>query len=73
MMKDSSTLPVPIDTGPARVSTVAQLAEIPEEVIWLAKQKSARTRGAYREDVQHFMRRSASRRSTSCVKPTRRR
>jgi integrase/recombinase XerD len=56
MMKDSTTLPVPIDIGPARVSTVAQLAEIPEEVIWLAKQKSARTRGAYREDVQHFMR-----------------
>jgi len=28
---------------------------IPEEEIWLAKQKSARTRRAYRLDVQHFM------------------
>jgi integrase/recombinase XerD len=32
-----------------------QLAGIPEEDIWLAKQKSARTRRAYRLDVQHFM------------------
>lgn len=32
------------------------LAAIPEEEIWLAKQKSARTRRAYRLDVQHFMR-----------------
>jgi integrase/recombinase XerD len=63
MMDDSSTLPVPIGSNagvaPARaspVSTVTQLAEIPEEDIWLAKQKSARTRRAYRLDVQHFMR-----------------
>jgi hypothetical protein len=28
-MDDSSTLPVPVDTGPARVSTVARLADIP--------------------------------------------
>ena len=28
---------------------------IPEEEIWLAKQKSARTRRAYRLDVRHFM------------------
>src|ERR1700730_15150488 len=56
MIDDSSALPVPIDTGPARVSTIAQLAEIAEEEIWLAKQKSARTRRAYRQDVQHFMR-----------------
>jgi hypothetical protein len=33
-----------------------QLAAIPEEVIWLAKQKSPRTRRAYRLDVRHFMR-----------------
>lgn len=32
-----------------------QLAAIPEEEIWLAKQKSARTRRAYRLDVRHFM------------------
>ncbi|HEY1747971.1 MAG TPA: tyrosine-type recombinase/integrase [Xanthobacteraceae bacterium] len=53
----STTLPVPIagNIVPARASTVAQLAAIPEEEIWLAKQKSARTRRAYRLDVQHFM------------------
>jgi site-specific recombinase XerD len=32
------------------------LAAIPEEDIWLASQKSARTRRAYRQDVAHFMR-----------------
>jgi site-specific recombinase XerD len=32
-----------------------RLAEIPEEEIWLAKQKSARTRRAYKLDVRHFM------------------
>ena len=37
-------------------SPLAMLAEIPEEEIWLAKQKSARTRRAYKLDVQHFMR-----------------
>jgi site-specific recombinase XerD len=54
MMDDSSTLPVAAD-APRRVSTVAQLADIPEEEIWLSKQKSARTRRAYGLDVQHFM------------------
>jgi integrase/recombinase XerD len=60
MIDDSSTLPVPIGAetqiAPARVSPIAQLATIPEEDIWLAKQKSARTRRAYRLDVAHFMR-----------------
>jgi integrase/recombinase XerD len=60
MMDDASALPVRIGTGDhiaaARVSTVARLAEIPEEDIWLAKQKSVRTRRAYRLDVTHFMR-----------------
>jgi integrase/recombinase XerD len=32
------------------------LAAIPEEEVWLAKQKSPRTRQAYRQDVQHFLR-----------------
>src|ERR1022692_1801199 len=36
--------------------TIAALAEIPEEDIWLAKQKSKRTRRAYKQDVRHFMR-----------------
>lgn len=52
-MNDSSSLPVPVARG--QISTVAQLAQIPEEEIWLQKQKSARTRRAYRLDVQHFM------------------
>ncbi len=34
---------------------MVQLAAIPEEDVWLAKQKSARTRQAYRLEVQHFM------------------
>jgi integrase/recombinase XerD len=38
------------------VSVIKALAEIPEEEIWLAKQKSRRTRRAYKQDVQHFMR-----------------
>ena len=37
-------------------SPLAKLADIPEEEIWLAKQKSKRTRRAYKLDVQHFMR-----------------
>src|SRR5580692_13116262 len=50
------TLPMPIaDSIGGRVSTLDQLAAIPEEEIWLQKQKSARTRRAYRLDVQHFM------------------
>jgi hypothetical protein len=56
MMDDSSTLPGALGTGHGRVSTLDQLASIPEEEIWLQKQKSARTRRAYRLDVQHFMR-----------------
>jgi integrase/recombinase XerD len=57
MMDDSSALPVPIAiSGAVRVSTLDQLAAIPEEAVWLQKQKSPRTRRAYRLDVQHFMR-----------------
>jgi site-specific recombinase XerD len=54
MVDESSTLPVPADTSRG-VSPIAALAEIPEEEIWLSKQKSVRTRRAYRLDVQHFM------------------
>src|SRR6202140_1879414 len=53
---DAMTLPAPIAAGHGRVSTLDQFADIPEEEIWLSKQKSARTRRAYRLDVQHFMR-----------------
>src|SRR5208283_1847434 len=57
MIYDSSPLPVPIGAGSNRaLSPLEQLADIPEEEIWLQKQKSARTRRAYRLDVQHFMR-----------------
>src|SRR5260370_8837509 len=45
-----------INDGAGRVPTLDRLAQIPEEDIGLAKQKSARTRRAYRLDVQHFMR-----------------
>ena len=52
-MTGSGNLPAPAARG--QVSTIEQLAAIPEEEIWLQKQKSARTRRAYRLDVQHFM------------------
>src|SRR5256714_12158687 len=42
-------------TAVQRIS-VDQLAGIPEEEIWLASRKSARTRRAYHNDVTHFMR-----------------
>jgi site-specific recombinase XerD len=45
-----------VDSGNHTISTVAALADIPEEDIWLAKQKSRRTRRAYKQDVRHFMR-----------------
>ena len=40
----------------AQLAPLEALAAIPEEEIWLASQKSARTRRAYRLDVAHFMR-----------------
>jgi site-specific recombinase XerD len=49
-------LPVPSDPAGGRLSTINRLADIPEEDIWLAKQKSGRTRRAYQQDVTHFMR-----------------
>jgi site-specific recombinase XerD len=57
-MTDTSTQIVRTDpdhhqTKPLTV--MERLAEIPEEEVWLAKQKSARTRRAYRLDVRHFM------------------
>jgi integrase/recombinase XerD len=50
-----AVFPAP-ETGSQALSTVAALADIPEEDIWLAKQKSKRTRRAYKMDVLHFMR-----------------
>jgi site-specific recombinase XerD len=45
----------PLSAG--QLASLTALAAIPEEEIWLASQKSARTRRAYRQDVAHFMRR----------------
>lgn len=38
-----------------QLTQLDQLAAIPEEEIWLASQKSARTRRAYKLDVAHFI------------------
>jgi integrase/recombinase XerD len=53
-MTVAHALPVPAGRR-HQLTTLDQLAAIPEEEIWLAKQKSARTRRAYRLDVRHFM------------------
>ena len=41
---------------PGQLASLIELAAIPEEEIWLASQKSARTRRAYKLDLAHFMR-----------------
>jgi site-specific recombinase XerD len=51
-------LPPPLPPSIHRSGPLADLdalAAIPEEEVWLASQKSARTRRAYRLDVAHFM------------------
>jgi len=53
-MPESPNLPIPVRSR--RLPSLDQLAAIPEEEIWLAKQKSPQTRRAYRLDVRHFMR-----------------
>jgi integrase/recombinase XerD len=55
MTESSTELQITGDASGA-LSPIAALADIPEEEIWLAKQKSERTRRAYKQDVQHFMR-----------------
>ena len=52
----SAVLPLARFSAAGQLSTIEALAEIPEEDIWLAKQKSKRTRRAYKQDVRHFMR-----------------
>ncbi len=54
-MKSSKDLQIHLD-APNTPSPIAALVDISEEEIWLAKQKSKRTRRAYKLDVQHFMR-----------------
>lgn len=52
----SETVLLPVPTERRRPTTLDQFALIPEEKILLQKQKNARTRRAYRLDVQHFVR-----------------
>jgi integrase/recombinase XerD len=46
---------LPVPSSRRQLATLDQLAAIPEEEIWLEKQKSRQTRRAYRLDVRHFM------------------
>ena len=52
---DVPLLPGPT-TRPGQLASLADLAAIPEEEVWLASQKSIRTRRTYKQDVAHFMR-----------------
>src|SRR5712692_4632048 len=52
--KNTRAVVVSNKAAPVRVSVDA-LALIPEEEVWLASRKSARTRRAYQNDVMHFM------------------
>ncbi len=54
-METTPSLPI-LPTRPGQLASLDALAAIPEEEVWLASQKSARTRRAYRLDVAHFMR-----------------
>ncbi len=51
----TAVISVPVARS-SQLATLDQLAAIPEEEIWLAKQKSKQTGRAYRPDVRHFMR-----------------
>ena len=54
-MNDNPALPVSAP-HPGQLASLADLAAVPEEEVWLASQKSARTHRAYRLDVAHFLR-----------------
>jgi integrase/recombinase XerD len=54
-MDSTPTLPA-LANCPGQLASLVDLAAIPEEEVWLASQKSARTRRAYKLDVAHFMR-----------------
>jgi len=53
-MTDNPALPA-ATPRPGQLASLIDLAAIPEEEVWLASQKSARTRRAYKQDVAHFM------------------
>ena len=52
----SDTMMVSHTAEVGQLASLTALAAIPEEEVWLASQKSARTRRAYRLDVAHIMR-----------------
>ena len=54
-MDHAPALPAPA-ARPGQLASLADLAAIPEEEVWLPSQKSARTCRAYKLDVAHFMR-----------------
>jgi hypothetical protein len=56
MTNNITTLPAPIDTGDSRVSTVAELAAIPEEATWLQRQRARAVAMTIGLDIQLFMR-----------------
>lgn len=53
-MDDAPALPA-LTTRPGQLANLVDRAAIPEEEVWLASQKSAHTRRAYKLDVAHFM------------------
>ncbi len=53
-METTPSLPV-LPLRPGQLASLDALAAIPEEEVWLASQKSARTRRAYKLDVAHFI------------------
>lgn len=54
-MESTPALPA-LTARPGQLASLVDLAAIPEEEVWLASQKSARTRRAYKQDVLHFTR-----------------
>lgn len=56
MDQDSNTNLLANSDALPGTTLLESLAAIPEEEVWLAKQKSSRTRLAYKKDVCHFMR-----------------
>jgi hypothetical protein len=68
-MTESLPLPVPA-APPVFPASLAALAAIPEEEVWLASQKSARARRAYRQTSPTSCGRSASPPRRSCARWT---
>jgi hypothetical protein len=50
-LESGKELEILVDS-PGASSPIAALADIPEEEIWLANQKSPRTRGAYKLEAE---------------------